>query len=225
MASDQLEYSKDATSHRHRLKAQVFLEKGNLDSALVEIEKAIEIARAGKWDYEHWLHYAQILAERGEFEKAEEIAEALRPVLEEKNRRHMYRYWLAKGSIALAQSEFDEAIDHFKRATALANKMINRYARLHLALARAYLEAGQLGEAVTEYENVLIGFYEPFIKRGLFDIVKAHYYLGTAYEASGWDNKAIKRYEIFLDIWKNADPGIKEMDDARVRLARLKSKS
>ena len=103
--------------------------------------------------------------------------------------------------------------------------MIYTYAWLHLALASAYLEAGQLGEAVTEYENVLIGFYEPFIQSSLFDIVKAHYYLGTAYEASGWDNKAIKQYEIFLDIWKNADPGIKEMDDARVRLARLKSKS
>ncbi len=225
MASDQLEYSKDATSPRHRLKAYVFLEKGNLDSALVEIEKAIEIARARKQDYRYWHHYAQILAERGEFEKAEEIAEALRPVLEQKDRRLMRRYWFAKGRIALAQSEFDKAIDHFKRAIALANKDIRIYARQHLALARAYLEAGQLGEAVTEYENILIGFYEPLIGSSLFDIVKAHYYLGTAYEASGWDNKAIKRYEIFLDIWRDADEGIKIIEDAKERLAKLKNGS
>jgi hypothetical protein len=34
---------------------------------------------------------------------------------------------------------------------------------------------------------------------------------------------AIERYEIFLDLWKDADPGIAEVKDARKKVVGLKS--
>jgi hypothetical protein len=43
------------------------------------------------------------------------------------------------------------------------------------------------------------------------------------YEERGWPGKAIEHYETFLDLWKDADPGIDEVDDARERLAGLKN--
>jgi tetratricopeptide (TPR) repeat protein len=58
-----------------------------------------------------------------------------------------------------------------------------------------------------------------------FEAVKAHYVLGLAYERSGWTKGAMKQYGEFLEIWKDADPGIPEIEDARQRLAQLKTSS
>ncbi len=38
----------------------------------------------------------------------------------------------------------------------------------------------------------------------------------------GYNARAIEHYEKFLDLWKDADPGIVEVDDARERVARFK---
>jgi len=47
--------------------------------------------------------------------------------------------------------------------------------------------------------------------------------LGKIHEQQGDTAKAIEHYEKFLSLWKDADPGIAELGDARERLAGLKS--
>jgi hypothetical protein len=46
--------------------------------------------------------------------------------------------------------------------------------------------------------------------------------LGKIWEQKGDTAKAVEHYEKFLSLWKDADPGIAEVDDARARLAGLK---
>ena len=47
--------------------------------------------------------------------------------------------------------------------------------------------------------------------------------LGKIYEQKSWKGKAIEHYEKFLDLWKDADPGIPEVTDAKKRLEALQS--
>jgi tetratricopeptide (TPR) repeat protein len=89
-------------------------------------------------------------------------------------------------------------------------------------LGRAYLEAGRLSEAAATFEKQLADYSYWRLYWGAWN-VETHYYLGRAYEESGLKDRAVGQYDVFLDIWRNADPGIESLDDARERLARLRS--
>jgi DNA-binding SARP family transcriptional activator len=49
--------------------------------------------------------------------------------------------------------------------------------------------------------------------------------LGKIYEQQGQKSKAIEHYEKFLNLWKDADPGIAKVEDAKKRLTALKNQS
>lgn len=50
---------------------------------------------------------------------------------------------------------------------------------------------------------------------------KSFYMLGQIYGQKGELSIAAENYRKFLDLWKDADPGISEVGDARQRLAAL----
>ena len=60
-------------------------------------------------------------------------------------------------------------------------------------------------------------------REGRLIIPKNYYYLAECYEMKERRAKATDHYEKFLELWKDAGPGIAEVEDAKQRLAGLKS--
>jgi len=50
---------------------------------------------------------------------------------------------------------------------------------------------------------------------------KSFYNLGMIYERQGQKDSARENYRKFLDLWKDADPGLPEVAEAKARLARM----
>ena len=221
ITADRMEEAKAWQLEKHFRKAIIHREKRNLDLALEETQKAMEISREvyPQTPASHWEYYVRLLTENSEIAKAEESADAFRKDIEEKDPSLMYLYWYALGFIEWSKSDTTAVLGEFER---LADATADFWA--HFTLAEAYLESGRLGEAVTEFERVL-SRYDSNRALCSFRAVKAYYLLGLAYEKSGWSKKAIEQYEEFLEIWKDADPGIPEVEDAKERLAKLRAES
>jgi len=86
-------------------------------------------------------------------------------------------------------------------------------------LARIYQKKGDLDKAIGEYERLIA--FDPETKERRLIHPKYHYRLAKLYEQKGWPGKAIEHYKKFLGLWKDADPDIAEVNDAKTRLAAL----
>jgi len=209
--------------------ANLFLKAGKLNEALEECIKAKNIAYELNQNerirsilsLEAKIHIAlKSLAE------AEKSADELKKHLEQqRNKREFKQYDQLVGLIELEKGNFEKAIENLTRSISLTyfiDKIMvseSSYILYIEPLAKTFYRANKLKSAQTEYEKIIS---YPTARLDSGDVyTKAFYMLGKINEQMGNKTKAIEHYEKFLDLWKDADPGIAEVEDARKKLAGL----
>ena len=112
--------------------------------------------------------------------------------------------------------EYDAAIKNFQIA-------LQQDGNPCYDLGQLYFELGQYENAVKSIQRMQRKnrSYIWFPQRPI-QYSKSFYLLGKIYEEKGDSKLAIKNYETFLDIWKNADEDLPDLIEAKKRLANLK---
>jgi tetratricopeptide (TPR) repeat protein len=205
--------------HVLRTKALAYREMGNFDAAVSIQERVVESYQerhpTNIINEQYFL--AQFLAEKGDFKRAEEIAEALKNNISSVH-SEQWAYWYARGTIELARGNSKAAVTALEEAAEIAQVFPVRY-----MLARAYLASDMPDKAITVLERE-INIYNASWRLCLGPwSVKMHYWLGLAYEQVGRNKDAMAQLRTFVEKWHNADSNLVAYKDAKERLVRLTS--
>ena len=213
----------------HHWLAYMHLNSGHFDRALEECDIAMSIAREadsglGRINSLHLKGLAMVRMKR--IQDAESTAAELKDLIERHMNRKVIRfYYDLMGRIMLERGEFSKAINNFKEAIPFLGYQSDawdQHAQFIEPLASAYYKSGDLGKAEEQYKRITSLTTG---RKAFGDIyTKSFYMLGKIYEQKGWKGKAIEHYEKFLDLWKDADPGIAEVEEAKKRLIELRNK-
>lgn len=139
----------------------------------------------------------------------------------------IFHYYLLKGEVFVAEGLTEEAISACKNFPEIEmphfqNPVIAFYnlPSQKDVLARAYQNKEDWDKAIAEYQQFMT--FNADSKSRFFIHPLYHYRLAKLYEMRNDSGKALGQYEKFLGLWKDADPALYEVKDARKRLASLK---
>jgi len=168
------------------------------------------------------------MLEIGDLEEAQTISTSLKDFIDSgKNKKAIRLFYHLSGLIEERNGNLEKALELFSDALELAPYEHDSevYLRLDRApylesLGRTYFKMGELEKAIEHFEKI------QSLTLGRLDYgdicAKSYYTLGKICEQKGWEGKAIENYEKFLSLWKDADPGLPEVEDAKERLAGLR---
>ncbi len=155
--------------------------------------------------------------------EAQKTAEELKDLIERGINKKAIRYYdLLMGRTELQKQHYSSAIGYFQTAVNLLpyqHDFPDDHAVFMAALASAYEKAGDVEKTLQQYEKISRLTTGRFFYGDIF--AKSFYRLGKIADQLGDKNQARENYQKFLGLWKNADPGQPEVDDARKRLAGL----
>jgi tetratricopeptide (TPR) repeat protein len=152
------------------------------------------------------------------------LAEEVKKIVDSTpNTKDISRYLSNMGLIEVKRENYAEAVELFSQSYSLIGgqrSWLPAHGVILFNLAEAYYLNGDIEAAKKEYENIMALTTGRLFWGDLY--VKSYYNLGKIHEEQGNAAKAIEHYEKFLDLWKNADPGLAEVENARKRLAGLR---
>jgi tetratricopeptide (TPR) repeat protein len=155
----------------------------------------------------------------GSLEKASRAAEDIRALNLYPAERRWHLYLI--GLIELAKKNNVQAIEYLKEALSLDPHQwgADNTAFFTEALARAYFQSGDLENARKQYEEITRLTTGRTHYGDIY--AKSFYSLGRIFEQKGDKLQARQNYRKFLDLWKDADPGLPEVGEAKKRLSVL----
>ena len=152
---------------------------------------------------------------------ADNIKQLVQTGVHKKNIRY-YHHLL--GLINFERKDYSKAIGDLAQAVDSLYAPEENFPRIQAwfisSLAEAYYKAGNLNKAQEEYEKVVSLNLGRLEDGDLYAL--SFYMLGRIAEQQGQKMRAVEEYQKFLDLWRDADPGQPEVEDARKRLADLK---
>ena len=180
------------------------------------------------WNFYHGLIHLKagdIDSAKSKLLKTKSLYESLKNEKNIENSAGLH-YDIFHGEVLLAEGRADEAIfvcknPSYYKIPDLGIQIVtgNNVPFLKDVRARAFLKKRELDSAIAEYERLIDVDLNIKLRRLINP--KYHYRLAKLYEQKGSVNKAIKEYEKFLDLWKDADEDLPEKIDAKARLANL----
>jgi tetratricopeptide (TPR) repeat protein len=219
--------------HDRRLRAMIMYEIGDVSgsqeqfeaslipfvgTASIEVYRGINLAGQGMCDLK-----------KGEIESARlklAMIDSLLPGARFRPRFIAFARDLYMAEILFREERFNECTRHcdsvvVPRIFNLSSTALPDYNFPFLAdqRARAFTKMGEIDEAIAEYKRLLT--FDPESEDRRLTNPLYHYRLARLYEQQGMTADARSEYDIFLQIWKGADPDKPELIDARRRLARL----
>ncbi len=210
-----------------------YLKSGQPGKALEECQDARKLALEIEDDemqrqalYLKGLSYLR----KGSMDEAQKTAVELKLMIQSGiNKKKIRFYTHLAGMIELERKNYPMAIEYLRNAVeSLPYGPLEKDASFIDSLALAYYKSGDLEKARETYEKTTLLTLGRYTYGGRFlygDIfAKSFYMLGKIYEQKGDKVRARESYHKFLDLWKDADPGLGEVKDARMRLAGLKAK-
>ncbi len=207
----------------------VYYRTMDLKMALEEVEKAWDLAV----ETESLSSQRGVLAIKGIFyvhsdlvDEAQKTVDQLDTLIQEGSNKNAIRLsYFVKGEIEKEKGNFSSAIELLSKAITLLpfenDLTTNNHAIFFESLADTYYSSGDLAKALEMFEKITLLTVSRAENGDIY--VKSFYMLGKINEEQGDTSKAIAHYEKFLDLWKDADPGIVEVEDAKKRLAELKN--
>ena len=212
----------------HWMSAYISYQKGDYARALSEAQSALRDARdVGSLRGQAWA-----LQLRGQIELAMDSAVAAGKTADElescvrasSNKKLIRHYHFLMGTIESYAGKPIKAIDHIRKAIdSLPGESWTQevwwHAIFYEALAKAFFRSGELEKAKVAYRKIQS---LALARLGCGDIYAVSFYwLGRIAELQNHRGEAGQQLRRFLDLWKNADPGVAEVEDAKKRLAGL----
>jgi serine/threonine protein kinase/Tfp pilus assembly protein PilF len=220
----------------HRILGWIYYDEGNYNLSREHFEEWLDVRKELRPSFIPYyvacynFYLGLVDLKEGQFDlarsKLDIIQSYLPDITSDRNIAEFYHDFLLR-ELLLAEDSIGEVISTSKEASSIgafssmypSNLLPVNFPFERDILARAYLRNGEVAKAIAEYERLIT--FDPKNTERILIHPRLYYKLALLYEQQDNTIKAIECYEKFLDLWREADPGITEVEAARERLAGL----